>query len=179
MSVIKGFALSRPAVAIRGAAFVIAALTGLALVGFDPGVPVQALTIAAVVAAAFAVLAPTWGWPTLTLVLLSAGYVTATNDSGSLTRLEGAVVLAAVLGTLHLLFALAAAVPFRANAEIALYVRFRDRLVLVLGFSLPIVAIAAGLGSQAPDRTWLSVLGVVAGLGIAALPLALRRPAAN
>jgi hypothetical protein len=179
MSVINGFALSRPATAIRGTGFVLTALTGLALVGFDPGVPVRALTIAAVVAAAFATLAPTWGWPTFTLMLLSAAYATATNDSSSLTRLEGAVVLAAVLGTLHLLFALAAAVPFRANAETALFVRFRDRLVVVLGVSLPIVAIAAELGAHAPGGSWLSVLGVVAGLGIAALPLALRRPAAN
>jgi hypothetical protein len=174
MSDIKGFALSRPAVSIRAAAFALAALTGLALVGFDPGVPVRALTIAAVVAAAFAALAPTWGWPTLSLVLLSAAYATATNDSGSLTRLEGAVVLAAVLGTLHLLFALAAAVPFRANAQAAVFLRFRDRLVVMLGVSLPIVAIAAGLGSTAVDTPVLRVLGVVAGVGIALMPLALR-----
>jgi hypothetical protein len=174
MRAINDFVLSRPAVSIRGAAFLLAALTGLALVGFDPGVPVRTLTIAAVVAAAFASLAPTWGWPTLSLVLLSAAYATATNDSGSLTRLEGAIVLAAVLGTLHLLFAVAAAVPFRSNAKTALFVRFRDRLVVVLGVSLPIVAIAAGLGSAAVDTPVLRVLGVVAGAGIALTPLALR-----
>jgi hypothetical protein len=179
MSAIKGFALSRPTIAIRGAAFALAALTGIALVGFDPDEGVRAVTIAAVAAAAFSALAPTWGWPTLTLVLLSVAYAVATNDSGSLTRLEGAVVLAAVLGTLHLLFALAAAVPFRANAEPALFVRFRDRLVVVLGVSLPIVAIAAGLGTHSLDAPWLRALGVVAALGIALLPLALRRRSAS
>jgi sulfite exporter TauE/SafE len=178
MSVIKGFVLSRPAIAIRGTCFVLAALTGLALVGFDPDVPVRALAIAAVGAAVFAALAPTWGWPTLSLVLLAAAYATATNDSGSLTRLEGAVVLAAVLGTLHLLFALAAAVPFRTNAQTALFARFRDRLVVVLGVSLPIVAIATGLGTQAIDTPVLQVLGVVAAVAIALLPLALRARAA-
>jgi hypothetical protein len=176
MSAIKAFVLGRPAIAIRTTGFALAALTALALVGFDRGVPVRTLAVAAVIAAAFATLAPTWGWPTLTLALLTAAYATATNDSGALTRVEGAAVLGAVLGTLHLVFALAAAVPIRANAEPALFVRFRDRLVMVLGVSLPIVAIAAGLGSQAPDETWLEVLGAVAGLGIAALPLALRRP---
>jgi hypothetical protein len=175
MSAIKALPLSRPTIAIRGAAVALAALTGLALVGFNPGLPVRAFTIAAVAAAAFAALAPTWGWPTLTLVLLSAAYAIATNDSSSLTRLEGAVLLAAVLGTLHLLFALAAAVPFRANAEAALFVRFRDRLVVVLGVSLPIVAIAAGLGTHSVDTPLLRALGVAAGLGIALLPLALKR----
>jgi hypothetical protein len=175
MSAVKAFALSRPTIAIRGAAVSLAALTGLALVGFDAGMAVRALSIAAVAAAGFAALAPTWGWPTLSLVLLSAAYITATNDSDSLTRLEGAVVLAAVLGTLHLLFALAAAVPVRANAETALYVRFRDRLVVVLGVSLPIVAIAAGLGTHSLDSPLLRALGVVAALGIALLPLALKR----
>lgn len=167
--------LSRAVIGIRAIACALTLVTAIAVTAADQAPVVTALAGLAVLAGAVGAVAPNWVWPTATLGLLAAAYAVAAASAGPGARLAGALGIAAVLWVIHTLYALAAAVPVRAEIEPALIETWRRRLATTLGIALPIVAVTVLLGGRSPGWPWLRGLGVVAALAIAAVPLLLPR----
>ena len=171
----RALGLSRAALGLRLAGFGLVLVTGAAVTAANPAPAVAALATLAAFGGAISALAPGWPCTTATLGLLAAAYAVASAPAGPGERLIGALGLGAVLWFIHVLYALATAVPVQAGAERPLFSRQMRRLRVNLGLALPVLAMTVLLGEHAPRWLWLRALGVLAALGIAATPLLLPR----
>ncbi len=165
--------LSSAALGVRLAAFGLTVVTGIAVAAASPAPAVATLAAVAAFGGAVSAVAPAWPTATATLCLLAVGYMIASSAAGPGARLAGAVCLGAVLWVIHMLYALAIAIPVQAEVERALFGQQLRRLGLTLGLALPVLAVTVLLGEHAPGWLWLRALGVLAALGVAAAPLLL------
>lgn len=161
---------SRDVLLLRATTSAPACIVAAALVAARPVAGVAVLGVLAAVFAIAGAVAPRWPGATITLALLAIEYAVATQPAGTVVRILAATAMAAVLWSIHLLFAAAAEVPIRAAVRPAGLRRWKHRILTTLGLALPLTVVTAAAGSVAPSTVWLRTVGLIAAIALAALP---------
>lgn len=167
---IRRYRPSTDVLVLRSLAPAATCVAAAALTASRPLAGVAVLAAGAILAAVAAAVAPRWPWATITLGLLAAAYAVATQASGMAVRIPASVAMAAALWTLHLLHSLTAEIPRQASISPAAIRYWKSRLLTVLSVALPVTALTGLAGAGSPSWLWLKTLGLIAALGIAALP---------
>ena len=170
------FGTSRPAFALRTAPAVLIVATASVTVALRPDFAVTRLAGAIGIVAVVGIFQPREPVPTLSLVMLIIDYAVATRSLSASARIVSSLFELAALYAIHCCFAVAVGVRFAARIDRSVPRVMARRLLQTLSVAVPIAAGSAAIGGHSPRLLWLGLLGVLAGLGLAALPfIALRR----
>jgi hypothetical protein len=164
------FGTSRPALALRLAPFVAVAATAGVTTALRPDFAVIRLGGAIGVLALIGIALPREPLPTISILLLVIDYATATRTSASSSRLATCLVELVALYLVHVCYSVAVGIRFATIIDRSVPRVLLRRLGQTLTIALPVGALAAAVGTHAPRLLWLGVLGVLAALGLAALP---------
>lgn len=144
-----------------------------------PGRSTELLAVATVGAALVGGLVPASVAPAAAMGLAIADDLVATGPLGTAGRAAVSALVAALLLASHLAYSLAGEVPLRATIERRAVVGWARSGGLLLAGSLPIVVVLSAVGPLVRPYGAVRVVGAVALMALALLPLALARRGAR
>jgi len=167
--------ISGPALVLRCGAPLVALLAASVTAAGYSNLATTRLAGAVGIMALIGLLQPKEPVPTVTLGLLVAQYAVATRALSASSRVGTCVLEVVALYLVHSLYGVAAGVPVRAAVDRAVGGRLLRRIAAALAIAVPLAAATAAIGRHAPSVEWLGLLGILAAIGLGALPVVLLR----